>query len=87
MYIKTREVHNGDTDTGEDDVLFHITMDNTLCVTMFIVCLYSHLPVPCHMFFKQYIQFFQKCVYIAFAYSLSHVFQTIYTQFFQKYES
>ena len=55
MYIKTREVHNGDTDTGEDDVLFHITMDNTLCVTMFIVCLYSHLPVPCHMFFKQYI--------------------------------
>ena len=37
MYIKTREVHNGDTDTGEDDVLFHIPVDNTLCVHMFII--------------------------------------------------
>ena len=78
MYIKTREVHNGDTDTGEDDVLFHIPMDNTLCVHMFIsvyiaICLFpvtcfsnniynsyrnvsiQHLPIPCHMFFKQYI--------------------------------
>ena len=37
MYIKTREVHNGDTDTGEDNVLFRIPVDNTLCVHMFII--------------------------------------------------